>query len=85
MIDINFRRRLNELIEEIKKENKNSGNLNPSYLHLIDRLTNLSMTNIESQKGAIMYFIADSYNGSEDIGNKVAEFITLYTSKKKKK
>ncbi|MBS1749439.1 MAG: hypothetical protein JST63_06025 [Bacteroidetes bacterium] len=85
MVDINFSRRLNELIEEIKSENENSHNSNPSYLYLIDRLTNLSMANIESQKGVIMHFIADSYSGSKNIGAKVAEFISLYTSKKRKK
>lgn len=84
MIDVNFNRRLNALVEEIKKENENYGNSNPSYSYLIDKLTHLSMTNIESQKGEIMYFIADSYDGDKEIGYRVAEFIELYTPKKKK-
>lgn len=78
MNEENFNRQLNVLNEELKKVNKDS---EPSYAYLLDKLSDLSIDTINSRKGAILHFLADSYNGSSQIASRVADFITLYTTR----
>lgn len=78
MDDYNFRKQLKGLIEEVERQ-ENDPVTAPSYHILLEQLSNLTFSNIESKRGLIMHFLVDSYNGSNKIATQVGEFISLYT------
>jgi len=80
MHEESFNRQLNALIEEIKTSDWNSDNAG-SYTYLLDNLSGLSVSNINDKKGGILRFLADSYNGNNQMAIKIDEFIGFYTRK----
>jgi hypothetical protein len=82
MDDLNFKRQLNTLIEQIE-QCRNDPESTPSYRILIEQLSSLTLININSKKGLIMHFLVDSYNGNGKIAAQVGEFISLYTKRKR--
>jgi hypothetical protein len=80
MDDSNFKRQLNVLIKEIE-QHKNDPESAPSYRFLLEQLSSLTLSNIDSRKGLIMHFLVDSYNGSSKIAAQAGEFISLYTKR----
>jgi hypothetical protein len=80
MHEENFNRQLNVLIEQIKNFNKNSDSP-ASYAYLLDKLSGLSINNINDRKDIVLHFLVESYNGSNQLAGQIAEFLQSYTNR----
>lgn len=80
MSSVNFNNKLEELINELKELQKKDVT-NDSYAYLINKLSQLSSENFDFLKELILHFIVDSYNGDINVGDKIIQFMKLYSSK----
>ena len=80
MNEENFKRQLNIIVEELKRARSDS-EAERSYTYLLEKLSDLTINNIKDRKGIILHFLADSYNGSKEIAARIADFISLYSTR----
>jgi hypothetical protein len=78
MDEENFNRQLNVLIEQIKSSNEDSDSA-ASYAYLLDKLSGLSINNINNRKDIVLHFLVDSYNGNNQLAGQIAEFLQSYS------
>jgi tagatose-1,6-bisphosphate aldolase len=72
-----FSRQLGKIIEQVKKSNT-GGSVTTD--RLVDMLAELSPNNIKERKGAIMHFLVDSFDGSNQVASQLSEFIKACSS-----
>ncbi len=81
---VNFNNQKKHLVDELRAF-QNEDPANTSYQYLLTQLSQLSLENLKSLKGKIIHFILDSYDGDTTMGDKIVQFLKLYSSSETKR